>query len=175
MEQVYQSWWRTYQEINVFTRFEYNVFCILYPFVTYLLTLPLTWIVSCWRMVREQSQWSAHAAFWRKLIVDICCFNQEGLNDTVLMMFWWEQIVLWKGTLFLLHCLFTLKWELCYWLLIMEKDVVTVCFKAELENSQDGQCDSLVTKIYISRMHRSAANHITVLNKWTCNQIDHIW
>jgi hypothetical protein len=29
------------QEINAFSRFEYHMFHILYPFVTYLLTLPL--------------------------------------------------------------------------------------------------------------------------------------
>jgi hypothetical protein len=38
--QVYQCWWRIYQEINVFSRFKYHIFYILYPLVTYLLTLP---------------------------------------------------------------------------------------------------------------------------------------
>jgi hypothetical protein len=38
--QVYQCWWRTCREINVFSRFEYHMFYVLYPFVTYLLTLP---------------------------------------------------------------------------------------------------------------------------------------
>jgi hypothetical protein len=40
MEQVYQSWWMICQEINVFPRLEYKIFYGLYPFVTYLLTLP---------------------------------------------------------------------------------------------------------------------------------------
>jgi hypothetical protein len=40
MGQVYQCWWRICQEINVFPRFEYHMFYILYPFVTYLLPLP---------------------------------------------------------------------------------------------------------------------------------------
>jgi hypothetical protein len=40
MGQVYQCWWRICREINVFPRFEYHMFYILYPFVTCLLTLP---------------------------------------------------------------------------------------------------------------------------------------
>jgi hypothetical protein len=44
MGQVYQCWWRICREINVFfSRFEYNMFYVLFPFVTYLLTLPLIW------------------------------------------------------------------------------------------------------------------------------------
>jgi hypothetical protein len=39
-EQVYRCWWRICREINIFPRFEYRVFCVLYPFVTHLLTLP---------------------------------------------------------------------------------------------------------------------------------------
>jgi hypothetical protein len=39
MGQVYQCWWRTCREINVFSpRFEYHMFYVLYPFVTCLLT-----------------------------------------------------------------------------------------------------------------------------------------
>jgi hypothetical protein len=39
--QVYQCWWRICREINFFlSMFEYHVFYVLYPFVTYLLTLP---------------------------------------------------------------------------------------------------------------------------------------
>jgi hypothetical protein len=37
---VYQCWWRICLEIIVFSRFEYDMFYVLYPFVTYLLTLP---------------------------------------------------------------------------------------------------------------------------------------
>jgi hypothetical protein len=40
MEQVYQGWWRTCQEINVFSTFQYHMFYVLFPFVTHLLTLP---------------------------------------------------------------------------------------------------------------------------------------
>jgi hypothetical protein len=40
MGQVYQRWRRIRREINVFPRFEYNMFYALYPSVTYLLTLP---------------------------------------------------------------------------------------------------------------------------------------
>jgi hypothetical protein len=32
--------WRICREINVFSRFEYHMFYVLYPFVIYLLTLP---------------------------------------------------------------------------------------------------------------------------------------
>jgi hypothetical protein len=41
IRQVHQSWWRIYREINDFSRFKYRMFYVLYPFVTYLLTLPL--------------------------------------------------------------------------------------------------------------------------------------
>jgi hypothetical protein len=39
MGQVYQCWWIC-REIHGFPRFEYHMFYVLYPFVTYLLTLP---------------------------------------------------------------------------------------------------------------------------------------
>jgi hypothetical protein len=40
MGQVYQCWWRIRREINIFHSFEYHMFYVLYPFVSYLLTLP---------------------------------------------------------------------------------------------------------------------------------------
>jgi hypothetical protein len=40
MGQVYLCWWRICREINVLSRFEYQLFYISYPFVTCLLTLP---------------------------------------------------------------------------------------------------------------------------------------
>jgi hypothetical protein len=41
MGQAYQCWWRICREINVFvSRLEYHIFYVLYPFVTYLMTLP---------------------------------------------------------------------------------------------------------------------------------------
>jgi cellulose synthase/poly-beta-1,6-N-acetylglucosamine synthase-like glycosyltransferase len=40
MGQMYQCWWRICQDINVFSRFKYHMFYILYPLVTSLLTLP---------------------------------------------------------------------------------------------------------------------------------------
>jgi hypothetical protein len=40
MGQVYQFWWSKYREINVFPRFEYHMFYVLYPFVTFVMTLP---------------------------------------------------------------------------------------------------------------------------------------
>jgi transposase len=43
--QVYQCWWRICREINVyFFNFECHIFYILYIFLTYLRTLPLTYI-----------------------------------------------------------------------------------------------------------------------------------
>jgi hypothetical protein len=42
MGQVCQCWWRMYQEMNVFSRFKYHMLYILFPFVSYLLTLPHT-------------------------------------------------------------------------------------------------------------------------------------
>jgi hypothetical protein len=44
MGQVYQCWWRICREINVFSRFKYHMFYVLYEFVTYLLTLPHIYI-----------------------------------------------------------------------------------------------------------------------------------
>jgi hypothetical protein len=38
--QVYRCWLKICREINVFHRFEYHVFYVLYPYVTYSLTLP---------------------------------------------------------------------------------------------------------------------------------------
>jgi hypothetical protein len=38
--QVYQWWWMTCQEINLFSKFEYHMFYVFYLFVTYLLILP---------------------------------------------------------------------------------------------------------------------------------------
>jgi hypothetical protein len=40
MGRIYQCWWRICREINVFSRFEYHMFYVLYPFVTYLMALP---------------------------------------------------------------------------------------------------------------------------------------
>jgi hypothetical protein len=37
MGQVYRYWWKICREINGFSRFEYHMFYILYPFVTYIL------------------------------------------------------------------------------------------------------------------------------------------
>jgi hypothetical protein len=41
MGQVYQFWRRIHREMNVFPRFEYHMFYVLYTFVSYLLTLQL--------------------------------------------------------------------------------------------------------------------------------------
>jgi hypothetical protein len=41
MGQVYRCWWRICREISVsFSSFEYHMLYVVYPFVTYLLTLP---------------------------------------------------------------------------------------------------------------------------------------
>jgi hypothetical protein len=40
MRQVYKCWWRIWGEINVFFRFEYHMFYVLYRSVTYVLTVP---------------------------------------------------------------------------------------------------------------------------------------
>jgi hypothetical protein len=40
MGQVCQCWWRLCRETNFFFRLEYHMSYVLYPFVTYLLTLP---------------------------------------------------------------------------------------------------------------------------------------
>jgi hypothetical protein len=40
MGQVYRCWWRICPEINVFPRFEYHMFYVLYSFIIYLLTVP---------------------------------------------------------------------------------------------------------------------------------------
>jgi hypothetical protein len=46
MGQMYQCWWRIYREVNVFFRFEYHLFYVLYSFLTYLLTLLRLCVVS---------------------------------------------------------------------------------------------------------------------------------
>jgi hypothetical protein len=45
MGELYQCWWRICREINVFSRFEHHIFYVLYPFVTYSLTVPRTFII----------------------------------------------------------------------------------------------------------------------------------
>jgi hypothetical protein len=40
MDQGHQYWLRIYREINVFLRFRYRMFYVLYLFLAYLLTLP---------------------------------------------------------------------------------------------------------------------------------------
>jgi hypothetical protein len=40
MGKVNQYWWSTCREINTFPRLEYNMFYVLYQFVTYLLAPP---------------------------------------------------------------------------------------------------------------------------------------
>jgi hypothetical protein len=40
MGQMYQCWWRICREISGFSRFEYHMFYVSYPFVTYLQTFP---------------------------------------------------------------------------------------------------------------------------------------
>jgi hypothetical protein len=59
MRQVYQCWWRICREINAFFPPSSNITCfyVLYPFVTYLMTLPrmsqqdhsndVTYLLSC--------------------------------------------------------------------------------------------------------------------------------
>jgi hypothetical protein len=49
MGQVYQCWCRICREIKVFSRFEYNMFYVLYQFVTYLLALPRISFKIWWR------------------------------------------------------------------------------------------------------------------------------
>jgi hypothetical protein len=46
MGRVYQCCWRICREINVFffSRYEYHMLHVLYPFVTYLLTLPRIYV-----------------------------------------------------------------------------------------------------------------------------------
>jgi hypothetical protein len=39
MGQAFQCWWRIYRETNVFSKFDYHMIYVLYPFVTYLLSL----------------------------------------------------------------------------------------------------------------------------------------
>jgi hypothetical protein len=46
MGKVYQCWWRICREVNVFCRFKYRMFCDLYQFMTYLLTLPRVFVSS---------------------------------------------------------------------------------------------------------------------------------
>jgi hypothetical protein len=36
---VYQCWWKICREINVLSRFKYQMIYVLYPFMTYLLIL----------------------------------------------------------------------------------------------------------------------------------------
>jgi hypothetical protein len=57
MGQVYQCRRRICREINVSSRFEYHIFYVSYPFVTYLLSLPRTIPLSSWRWWKPQEIW----------------------------------------------------------------------------------------------------------------------
>jgi hypothetical protein len=59
MGQVYQYWWWMCREVNVFPRFEYHIFYVLYSFVTSLLILPRTYTIICleWRIIRLPEYW----------------------------------------------------------------------------------------------------------------------
>jgi hypothetical protein len=50
---ICRCWWRICREINVFfPRFEYHMLYVLYPLVTYLMTLPRTKLnkgIECYR------------------------------------------------------------------------------------------------------------------------------
>jgi hypothetical protein len=56
MGQVYKCWWRICREINVFSSFEYHEFYVLCPFVSYLLTLPHTWLRKVYYMVASSNE-----------------------------------------------------------------------------------------------------------------------
>jgi hypothetical protein len=53
MGQVYRCWWRTCREINVlfFPGSNITFFYVLYPFMTYLLTLPRIYHPTIWRYI----------------------------------------------------------------------------------------------------------------------------
>jgi hypothetical protein len=58
MGQVYQCLWRICREIpfvNVFLRFNYHMFYVLYPFVTYILIFPRTDLYPAVRQTQEQT------------------------------------------------------------------------------------------------------------------------
>jgi hypothetical protein len=63
MGQVYQCWWRICREIHVFSRFEYRMFYVSYPFVTYLgargSIVGLGTMLQAWRSrVRVPMRWN---------------------------------------------------------------------------------------------------------------------
>jgi hypothetical protein len=58
MGQAYQCWWRICREINAFSRFECHMFYILYPIVTYLLTICNSAAYSSWEcMLYWNTDW----------------------------------------------------------------------------------------------------------------------
>jgi hypothetical protein len=40
MGEMYECWWTVRLDINVYPRFEYHLFYVLYAFVTYLFAVP---------------------------------------------------------------------------------------------------------------------------------------
>jgi hypothetical protein len=51
--QVYQCWWRICREINVYFRFEYDMFYVLYPFVNFPRIFTV-WVTRRWCKVRSK-------------------------------------------------------------------------------------------------------------------------
>jgi hypothetical protein len=65
MGQVFQCWWRICRDINVFFfRFEYHMFCVLYPFLTYLLTLPRTYHLPNFMQFHRVVRKMKHENWW---------------------------------------------------------------------------------------------------------------
>jgi hypothetical protein len=91
MGQVYQCWWRICREIYVFTRFEYHMFYVSYPFVIYLLTLPCSWnrtvITGAQNVLHEIHCASQHVSSWTAKFKDAGAVadSLRGINNERLL------------------------------------------------------------------------------------------
>jgi hypothetical protein len=79
MGQVYQYSWRICRETNIFSRFEYIVFYVSYPFVAYLLTL--NHINNIIYLIITLGSTNTSAAFHTGLKQSICVKDEGGGLD----------------------------------------------------------------------------------------------
>jgi hypothetical protein len=88
MGHVYQRWWRICPEINVFPTFECHMFYLLYPFVTYLLTLRRTYGKNlCWKSLCAYSLLFGRI-FCVKTTIGFNCEQKIVDNDILIGLFW---------------------------------------------------------------------------------------
>jgi hypothetical protein len=85
--------WRICREINVFSRFKYRMFYILYPFVTYLLTLPDNIVPSFDHGILKIKFW--RCSVWGAQDFQVHCEVTKCRNHWFIAYLWCMKSKLW--------------------------------------------------------------------------------